>query len=67
MYKGKASIRGQVNVRLEADEFIKLKELSDADRRSMSNYCAIIIEDFLKGKHLSPKQKARDKIESKTK
>jgi hypothetical protein len=67
MYKGKASIKGQVNVRLEADEFIKLKALSDADRRSMSNYCAIIIEDFLKDKHLSPKQKARAKIESKTK
>jgi hypothetical protein len=67
MYKGKAGIKEQVNVRLEADEYIKLKALSYADRRSISNYAAIIIEDFLKDKHLSPKQKARAKIESKTK
>jgi len=67
MYKEKANKKGQVNVRLEADEFIKLKALSNADRRSMSNYCTIIIEDFLKDKHLPPKQKARAKIESKTK
>jgi hypothetical protein len=70
MYKGRSNIKGQVNVRLEADEFIKLKALSYADRRSMSNYATIIIEDFLKDKHLPPKQtkqKARAKIESKTK
>jgi hypothetical protein len=67
MYKRKTSIKGQVNVRLEADEYIKLKALSYADRRSMSNYAAIIIEDFLKDKHLPPKKKARAKIESKTK
>jgi hypothetical protein len=66
MYKGKTGIKGQVNVRLEADEYIKLKALSYADRRSMSNYCTIIVEDFLKGKHLPPKQNARVKNESKT-
>ena len=66
MYNGKTGIKGQVNVRLEADEYIKLKALSYADRRSMSNYAAIIIEDFLKGKHLPPKQNARVKNESKT-
>jgi hypothetical protein len=66
MYKGKANIKGQVNVRLDADEYIKLKALSDADRRSMSNYCTIIVEDYLKGKHLPPKQNARIKNESKT-
>jgi hypothetical protein len=66
MYKGKPTIKGQVNVRLNADEYIKLKALSDADRRSMSNYAAIIIEDYLKGKHLPPKLNARVKIENQT-
>jgi hypothetical protein len=68
MYEGKTGIRGQVNVRLDADEYIKLKALSNADRRSMSNYAAIIIEDFLKGKHLPlpPKQNTRIKNENQT-
>ena len=66
MYKGQTGIKGQVNVRLDADEYIKLKALSDADRRSMSNYCSIIIEDYLKGKHLPIKQNARVKNENQT-
>jgi hypothetical protein len=66
MYKGQTGIKGQINVRLDVDEYIKLKVLSDAERRSMANYAAIIIEDFLKGKHLPPKLNARDKIENQT-
>ena len=67
MYEGKLGIKGQVNVRLNADEYIKLKALSIADRRSMSNYCTIIVEDFLKGKHLPLKRNARVENENQTK
>ena len=55
MYKGQTGIKGQVNVRLDADEYIKIKALSGAENRSMSKYATMIVKNYLKAKKL-PRQ-----------
>jgi predicted transcriptional regulator len=47
----------KIGIRISSDLKAKLKQLADENRRSLSDYIVLVLEDVVENKYVSPEEK----------